>query len=54
MFLTKNLVRGQQSLFKSNRMYICLSVPKDLANRWTDIVLRYSVASYVDPGKVYN
>ena len=32
-------------LYKSNRMSVCLFVPKDLANRWTDMVLLYSKAS---------
>ena len=27
-------------------MFVCLSVPKDLANRWTYIVLLYRVASH--------
>ena len=31
---------------------MCLSVSKDIANRWTDMVLLYNVAN--DPGKVYN
>ena len=35
-------------------MYVCLYVPKDLANRWTDKVLLYSEASNVGPGKVYS
>ena len=34
-------------------LYVCVSVPKDLANRWTDRVLLNRVASS-GPGKVYN
>ena len=34
------------SLYKSNRIYICLSVTKDLANRWTDVILLYRIASH--------
>ena len=37
------------SKFKSNRMSLCLLVPKDLSNRWSDTVLFY----YEVPGKVY-
>ena len=35
-------------------MSICLFVPKDLTNRWNDMILFYSAASPVGPGKVYN
>ena len=36
------------SFYKSNRISVCvrLFVPKDLTNRWTDLVLLYNVASY--------
>ena len=33
-----------QSLHKSNRVFKCLSVPKDNAHCWIDIVLLYNVA----------
>ena len=37
------------SKYKSNRMSLCVFVPKDLANRWSDTVLLYDEV----PGKVY-
>ena len=43
------------SLYLSN-VCVCVSVLKDLANHWTDMVILYNVAlyMYVGPGKVYN
>ena len=35
------------SLYKSNRMSICLSVPKNLTKCWTDMVFLYNVASHM-------
>ena len=43
----KSLKRFNQTcLFKNNRIYVCLSVTKDLHNQRTDMVLLYSVVSH--------
>ena len=41
-----------KSLHQSNRICVCLCVPKNIFSCWTDIVLFYSVA-FQGPEKVY-
>ena len=49
-FIMIYISKKTQSLYKSNRICVCvfncLSVPKDLCNRWNDMVLLYSVPSH--------
>ena len=45
--------KASTSLYVCISFSVCLWVPKDLANRWTDRVLLYRVASH-RPWEVYN
>ena len=44
VFGLKLLKQEQVYFYKS--ICVCLSVPRDFANRWTDIVLHYSATSH--------
>ena len=44
--LLSQRIRKCYHSYESNRMSACPFIPIDLANRWTDLVLLYSVASH--------